>query len=146
MATGSVSGPLFDGQAEAALRRGIDEIRRRLAAEGEKLAAAAFAESIRNDHGKFTSHFTSTSRSRTYTTQSGTRSYSMAVVADRASETVVVNDLVTYGAWLEGVGSRNASTRFKGYHGFRRAAQQLDRSAYAIADEVLTPYTREMNG
>jgi hypothetical protein len=30
-----------------------------------------------------------------------------------------------YGPWLEGVGSRNATTRFKGYHAFRNAAAQL---------------------
>lgn len=30
-----------------------------------------------------------------------------------------------YGPWLEGVGSRNNTTRFKGYHAFRKAAQAL---------------------
>lgn len=32
-----------------------------------------------------------------------------------------------YGPWLEGVGSRNNTTRFKGYHAFRKAASALDR-------------------
>lgn len=32
-----------------------------------------------------------------------------------------------YGPWLEGVGSRNATTRFKGYHAFRKAAEMLER-------------------
>src|SRR3990172_8731549 len=27
-----------------------------------------------------------------------------------------------YGPWLEGVGSRNNTTRFRGYHAFRKAA------------------------
>ena len=31
-----------------------------------------------------------------------------------------------YGPWLEGVGSRNNTTRFKGYRAFRRAAQALE--------------------
>lgn len=31
-----------------------------------------------------------------------------------------------YGPWLEGVGSRNNTTRFKGYHAFRKASQALD--------------------
>ena len=42
----------------------------------------------------------------------------------------VVNDggRIKYGPWLEGVGSRNSpATRFKGYHAFRRAAEQLER-------------------
>lgn len=32
-----------------------------------------------------------------------------------------------YGPWLEGVGSRNNTTRFKGYHAFRTAAMKLQR-------------------
>ena len=32
---------------------------------------------------------------------------------------------VIYGPWLEGTGSRNETTRFKGYSTFRRAAQYL---------------------
>ncbi len=32
-----------------------------------------------------------------------------------------------YGPWLEGVGSRNETTRFKGYHAFRNAAVRLQR-------------------
>ena len=32
---------------------------------------------------------------------------------------------VVYGPWLEGIGSRNATTRFKGYQMFRKTAQWL---------------------
>lgn len=32
-----------------------------------------------------------------------------------------------YGPWLEGVSDRNSTSRFKGYHAFRRAAEQLER-------------------
>lgn len=31
-----------------------------------------------------------------------------------------------YGPWLEGIGSRNSTTRFKGYHAFRNAAAALE--------------------
>lgn len=37
----------------------------------------------------------------------------------------VTDQGVIYGAWLEGVGSRNRTTRFKGYFTFRRTCQQL---------------------
>ena len=33
---------------------------------------------------------------------------------------------VVYGPWLEGVGSRNASSRFRGYAMFRNARQRLE--------------------
>lgn len=41
-----------------------------------------------------------------------------------------------YGPWLEGVGSRNNTTRFKGYHAFRLAAQALDRRIVSIGDRL----------
>lgn len=41
-----------------------------------------------------------------------------------------------YGPWLEGVGSRNQTTRFKGYHAFRKAAQALDQRIEEIGDRM----------
>lgn len=41
-----------------------------------------------------------------------------------------------YGPWLEGVGSRNATTRFKGYHAFRKAADALERRAEEMGDHL----------
>jgi hypothetical protein len=45
-----------------------------------------------------------------------------------------VNDRgVIYGPWLEGVSSRNQTTRFKGYAAFRRATQEAERYAPIVA-------------
>jgi len=52
---------------------------------------------------------------------------------------------VVYGPWVEGVGSRNATTRFKGHHAFRLAAQQLNLEAEAVADHVIQVYIKELN-
>lgn len=41
-----------------------------------------------------------------------------------------------YGPWLEGVGSRNNTTRFKGYHAFRKAASALERRIENIGDRM----------
>lgn len=41
-----------------------------------------------------------------------------------------------YGPWLEGVGSRNNTTRFKGYHAFRNAAQALDARIEGMGDRI----------
>lgn len=41
-----------------------------------------------------------------------------------------------YGPWLEGVGSRNQTTRFKGYHAFRKAANALERRFESMADRI----------
>lgn len=41
-----------------------------------------------------------------------------------------------YGPWLEGVGSRNETTRFKGYHAFRKAANALDRRIEEMGNRI----------
>jgi len=42
-----------------------------------------------------------------------------------------------YGPWLEGVGSRNQTTRFKGYHAFRKAATALERRIEGMGERLL---------
>lgn len=42
-----------------------------------------------------------------------------------------------YGPWLEGVGSRNDTTRFKGYHAFRKAAAALEARIEAMGERLL---------
>jgi len=123
----------------------------------------SFAGSIREDRGVFLSTITTTDESRTYSwgghwdrdidsgpgkgqIQHVDRVYTMpVVVADPAHETVVTTELAMYGPWLEGTGSRNLTTRFKGYWGFRRAAVRLDAEAEAIAEKAVQPYVAEMN-
>jgi hypothetical protein len=141
------SGPLFDGRAEVALRAGVQAVRHKLADEAQKLTVATLASSIQHEGtGKALRAVTQTDVSRTYVTTGGSKSYSLpVVVGDIATDTVVTTDLATYGPWLEGTGSRNDTTRFKGYHAFRQAAQQLDASAEVIADLALMPYVEAMN-
>ena len=42
---------------------------------------------------------------------------------------------VVYGPWLEGVGSRNTTTRFKGYHTFRQVGDWLQEQAPAVLEK-----------
>ncbi len=57
----------------------------------------------------------------------------------------VTDNNVVYGGWLEGVSSRNRTTRFKGYHTFRLARQTIDRRKKQIAAPHLAAFTRRMN-
>lgn len=50
-----------------------------------------------------------------------------------------------YGPWLEGLGSRNRTTRFKGYHAFRKAANALERRAQELGNRVLVRYINRMS-
>ena len=52
---------------------------------------------------------------------------------------------VLYGPWLEGVGSRNETTRFKGYGSFRRTAQELQKMVPQVLGRHLDRAIKELN-
>lgn len=66
-------------------------------------------------------------------------------VERRSLHPIVTDSGVIYGPWLEGVGRRNAATRFKGYHHWRRATQDLQRAITRIAEQVLTRALRGLS-
>lgn len=68
------------------------------------------------------------------------------VLQERAGAAVVHDRGVIYGPWLEGVGSRNSKTRFKGYFSLRRAAQSTrGKIAHAVRPAV-QHYLAKMGG
>ncbi len=60
------------------------------------------------------------------------------------SEAFVTDGGVVYGPWLEGTGSRNETTRFKGYRTFRTIAQELDARATELVEPDVQRAVREM--
>ena len=116
-------GPLFDGRAQAALTAYVRAAEGVVADEGVNRVQARLGSVLKNPTGF----------------------YESSIVTDRASVGEVIHDGTAYGPWLEGVSSRNQSSRFKGYHMFRLVTQQLDRSAGGIAQRVLGPFLARMN-
>lgn len=57
----------------------------------------------------------------------------------------VTDNGVIYGGWLEGVSSRNRTTRFKGYRTFRIVKQDLDRDSEVLAQPYVDAFVRRMN-
>lgn len=53
---------------------------------------------------------------------------------------------VLYGPWLEGTGSRNLTTRFKGYHSFALTAQELQKVAPQVLGRQMEKAIKELNG
>lgn len=124
MAEVRVSGPVFDGRAAAAVEAYLDDAKYQVAAQGSSDVHRNLDASIRHP----------------------TPYYETQIQTERQGNDVVVNDRgIIYGPWLEGVGSRNATTRFKGYFSFRRATQQLRGEAPGIAERVLDRYIGRMN-
>lgn len=57
----------------------------------------------------------------------------------RSAHQFVVDDGgVIYGPWIEGTGSRNRTTRFKGYRTYRLISQELEADGPGIAQQVLS--------
>lgn len=66
--------------------------------------------------------------------------YESQVRTERASaEVYSINDSnVIYGPWLEGLSSRNQTTRFKGYATFRRVKNRMAQKAGDIIDAAVS--------
>jgi len=118
-------GAIFNAAKSAAAgRRMIIEINEAIAQEGVNRVLARLERVLKNPSGYYQSRI-AVQRRQIY------RGY--------------WDNNVIYGGWLEGVDSRNATTRFKGYRTFRMVKQALDRDAVALAQPLVTRYVREMN-
>jgi hypothetical protein len=121
-----VSGPIFDGRAEAAVRAWLDDAKQQVADMGVKELDAITMDRSGRGTGRYQS--TITTRAASY------------------------GDVVIYardywpGPWLEGTTKRNASTRFKGYHLWRRTRIKLARKSADIARDTLRKYIGRMGG
>jgi len=120
------SGPLFDGKAGDSIHRGIEELKDRMAEIARDKARDIQLARIRVEH-------------------SGAEPASLHVMVSDTNRMVTDNHAIVYGPWLEGTGSRNETTRFKGYHAMRIAADETQAEAGEKAEEILRPYIAEMN-
>lgn len=121
-----LDGPLFNGLAAHAAAQCAEDIVGEVGAQASANVHLLLDRSLKNP----------------------TPYYETQITLDRPMPlTARVHDRgVIYGAWLEGTGSRNRTTRFKGYASFRRAAQQTRREASRIADAVVRRYLPRMGG
>jgi hypothetical protein len=120
-----LSGPLFDGRALAAVDDFLDEAKTEIAQQALAEVHDILDRSIRHP----------------------TPYYETQVRMHPVGSDRVVDDRgVVYGPWLEGVGTRNLTTRFKGYHAFRIAHQVVEQRADDIAERVLHRYLPRMGG
>jgi hypothetical protein len=117
-----VSGPIFHPERQVAEM--LRSIEHDLAQEAFRLVHSNLVTSLRHPTGYYQSRIR---------------------ITQEPSHTSVNDSSVVYGPWLEGVGSRNRTTRFKGYFSFRRASQQLDLNAVLIAMPSVERFIRAMN-
>lgn len=121
------SGPWFDGRAARAMERACDDALDDTAAYAEERVLMGTSANFKTR----------------------TPYYENRITTERvSSEVSLVHDQgVIYGPWLEGVGSRNSPvTRFKGYRHWRAAKQAVARRGPQIAEAAVRRRLPEMGG
>lgn len=64
--------------------------------------------------------------------------YKSNITATNAADSILVSDRgVVYGPWLEGISSRNKTTKFKGYSTFRRVTQEVNAQVDKYAEPIV---------
>jgi len=124
----TVSGPLFDGEADAAVQEWLAATRKRVADEGVLMLKAFPMDKSGRARGVFESMVHRVSSPRVE---------SIPGPQERG---------VVWSPWLEGVSRRNDTTRFKGYHLFRRTALLLGRRWKRDAQAELARFIGRMGG
>lgn len=122
----AVSGPWFDGRAEAA----ITDYRDWAAHEVGHQASADWHLNMNSAFQHPTGYYESTVR-----------------VDDEPGQSVVHDAGTVYNFWLEGIGRRNAPvTRFAGYHSAERAATEAKAQIERLADPIPARFIAAMGG
>ncbi|MEA5366100.1 hypothetical protein VA596_41690 [Amycolatopsis sp., V23-08] len=123
MTTVTLTGPMFTGASAAVVDQFLEDAK--YAVAGAALAAVHEILDARIRHP-----------TPYYETQ-------LHVVQENGAQ--VVNDRgVVYGPWLEGTGSRNSRTRFKGYAAFRRGCQQTEGRVEDITRPLVARLVQEL--
>ncbi len=74
-----------------------------------------------------------------------TGAYVSTIHSGWEGEDMSVTDGTVYGPWLEGLGSRNATTRFPGYWTFRVTTGQVQDRTDAIAEPFISAAVSQIN-
>ena len=121
-------GPVFGRRIHDLLKDALHDSVRELVALGERWAKERAVEVVYSHRGAHPDQYRPTGR--WLNSLHGEMTGPLAGTID--------DSRLVYGPWLEGVSSRNESTRFKGYATFRHVYGQLDDRA----DEVVEKHVR----
>lgn len=119
-------GPLFEGRVPGIVHRALAETVKEVSLVAFQDVRSEFAHVLRHPTGYLESHVVHDVRD------------TRAVVSDKGR--------VIYSWWIEGTGSRNRTTRFKGYWTFKRTAIGVRRKVRTIARPIFDRYVKEANG
>jgi len=121
-----MTGPLFEGKATPEIQRFLIDAQQTLANKGMEFVLEVTG-----------------ARFKTRTPVYETRVQVRALNTNRLE---VWDQGIVYGPWLEGTGSRNAISRFKGYRMFRIAKNKLETERNSILRDPIQRLMRNLNG
>lgn len=117
-------GQIFNAAAtKASAARMVIHINEALAQEGVDRVKARLGHVLQHPTGYYRSRIT---------------------VQKRSTYRGITDGGVIYGGWLEGVSSRNRTTRFKGYHTFRMVMQELNKDKTKLAQPLVNKFIGEI--
>ena len=125
-----LSGPLFDANVPRIVDDWIEGAFDGVANLAQQVAVEELDKVLKTQTPFYTTQVKATARSN--------RAASADVVLDDSG--------VVYGPWLAGTGSRNATTRFKGYNHWRRTAQRLQTEAAETVVKIVPSLVRKLGG
>ncbi len=106
-------GPLFDSRGKLILKRFEKDAENEIAEDINRKLHMMFGRFFKNQTGRYASRVRPN---------------------DRGDGVTIDDGGIVYGPWLEGTSSRNMTTRFKGYHIFRRTFETEERHAVRTAE------------
>lgn len=136
--TVTVKGPLFDGRFSPILRQGMQAAIENLVKLGEQRLdqmlrprpGGVYLSVVEAQPGKAsTGHYRRNVHGRVDNLYG-----------------LITDGGVVYGPWLEGIGSRNQTTRFKGYASFRRTGEWLQQQVPKVVAFHTDKIVRSLNG
>jgi hypothetical protein len=115
-------GPLFDGRGKLILERFERDAEQEIAQDVNRRVHSMFARFFKHQTGR----------------------YASTVQERRRGDGITVGDSgLVYGPWLEGVSSKNATTRFKGYHSFKKTFELEEHKAVRTAEVLFARKYKE---
>jgi|HubBroStandDraft_5_1064220.scaffolds.fasta_scaffold00014_56 hypothetical protein len=145
-----VHGALFDGRAEAATEAFREHIENQLA----ELAVTRIRAFLPTQY-MYLGNNGGTPMFNPVPPDAGLLASQVHAERATADSTLVTDDPVTYGPWIEGVSDLNMVVwphrrnppprRFPGYGTFRKIASMLEAETEEIAEREIQPYIEEMN-
>lgn len=115
MADVDYDGPLFNGRAIKIFNDFAEDAEKDIAKEVLRGIRRRFHVYFRHPTGRYESNVR---------------------ISGAGGDTQVTDNGIVYGPWLEGTGKKNRTTRFKGYHSFEQAANEIDGRADEITERT----------